>query len=181
MEPQSFTIKSRNGIQRVLTTGVGIALPSGNSTSAPTNVQPFQAIWDTGATGSVITAGVVQKLQLKPIGKITVNTAGGAHIQNQYLVDIILPNDVGIRNVKVTEATLAGCDVLIGMDIITLGDLSITNHDDHTIMSFRIPSCHVIDYVTEDHGAQEHRLKESPQRAPLNRAERRRLQQTGHL
>ena len=35
---------------------------------------------------------------------------------------------------------MGGCDVLIGMDIICLGDLAITNHDGKTIMTFSIPS-----------------------------------------
>ena len=33
------------------------------------------------------------------------------------------------------------------MDVITLGDFSITNHKGITCMSFRIPSSHEIDYV----------------------------------
>ncbi|MBI3139488.1 MAG: SEC-C domain-containing protein [Sphingobacteriales bacterium] len=33
------------------------------------------------------------------------------------------------------------------MDIITLGDFSITNHNGDTCMSFRLPSSHEIDYV----------------------------------
>jgi hypothetical protein len=30
-------------------------------------------------------------------------------------------------------------DVIIGMDILTLGDLAITNHNHRTVLSFRIP------------------------------------------
>ncbi len=33
------------------------------------------------------------------------------------------------------------------MDIIALGDFSITNHEGVTCMSFRYPSCHELDYV----------------------------------
>ena len=36
------------------------------------------------------------------------------------------------------------------MDIINLGDLSITNKNQNTILSFRIPSQKHVDYV-EDH------------------------------
>ncbi len=39
------------------------------------------------------------------------------------------------------------CEALIGMDVITLGDFSITNHNGSTCMSFRVPSGHEIDYV----------------------------------
>jgi uncharacterized protein YecA (UPF0149 family) len=44
---------------------------------------------------------------------------------------------------------LDGIDVLIGMDIITLGDFSVTNFQGNTCMSFRVPSLHQIDYVEE--------------------------------
>ena len=39
--------------------------------------------------------------------------------------------------------------VLIGMDVICLGDFSITNVGGQTWMSFRTPSCVAIDYVVE--------------------------------
>jgi hypothetical protein len=45
------------------------------------------------------------------------------------------------------DALAGGIEALIGMDIITLGDFSITNHKGVTCMSFRIPSGHEIDYV----------------------------------
>jgi hypothetical protein len=40
-------------------------------------------------------------------------------------------------------------DVIIGMDVICVGDFSITNVAGQTCMSFRTPSCVAIDYVQE--------------------------------
>ena len=37
-------------------------------------------------------------------------------------------------------------DVVIGMDVICNGDLAITNQDDKTTFSFRIPSVAEIDF-----------------------------------
>lgn len=51
--------------------------------------------------------------------------------------------------VKVTEGVLSGFDLLIGMDIITTGDFSITNVGGKTIFSFRVPSIKELDYVKE--------------------------------
>jgi len=64
-------------------------------------------------------------------------------------VDIGLPNKVIIQSVIAIEVDglSIDCDALIGMDIITLGDFSITNHKGKTCMSFRVPSIHEIDYV----------------------------------
>jgi hypothetical protein len=30
-------------------------------------------------------------------------------------------------------------DIVIGMDILTKGDIAITNHDNRTVFSFRVP------------------------------------------
>jgi predicted aspartyl protease len=140
---RAFTLGSNGGILRQLQTQVAI-LP----TSQKKNFE-INAIWDTGATGSAIITKVVQELGLIPTGKAQVSTANGLAIQNTYTIDIALPNSVTIIGIIATEidALSAGCDALIGMDLITLGDFSITNHKGVTCMSFRVPSSHEIDYV----------------------------------
>jgi hypothetical protein len=39
--------------------------------------------------------------------------------------------------------------MLIGMDIVSMGDYSITNFEGKTVMSFRVPSLHKICYVED--------------------------------
>ncbi len=107
------------------------------------------AIWDTGATASVITPKVAKALSLVPISMTEVHTAGGVRTCNVYIVDLMLPNDVFIPNVQVTEADMTTNDVLIGMDIIALGDFAITNFGGKTRFTFSIPSTRVIDFVQE--------------------------------
>lgn len=143
MQPSAFTIKSNSGIANQLTTLVDIVVPNTK------NAFHVKAIWDTGATASVVTDNVVKALGLAPTGMSHVNTANGLAIQSTYIVDVVLPNGLRIKDVTVTGATAlsGGCEVLIGMDIITLGDLSITHYKGSTCMSFRIPSMHEIDYV----------------------------------
>jgi hypothetical protein len=140
----SFTIKSNGGILRSLISDIIVHIPGGPSGLT------IKAIWDAGATGSVISQKVAKTLGLIVSGYAVVNTANGQATQKTYTVDVGLPNKVLIQNVLVTEvdSLTAGCDALIGMDIITLGDFSITNHKGITCMSFRFPSCHEIDYVT---------------------------------
>jgi len=55
--------------------------------------------------------------------------------------------NVGIQGVNVTEGDLHGADLLIGMDIISMGDFSITHKDGNTKMSFCMPPCESHDYV----------------------------------
>jgi gag-polyprotein putative aspartyl protease len=140
----SFTVKSQGGLLRILKTAAAI-YPSGFKT--PT--AKINAIWDTGASGCAITTNVVTQLRLVPTGMASVHTANGVAIQNTYTIDIELPNTVLIQGIIASEvaALSSGCDALIGMDVITLGDFSITNHKGTTCMSFRTPSSHEIDYV----------------------------------
>ena len=49
--------------------------------------------------------------------------------------------------VQVLRGVLEGCDLLIGMDIINLGDFAITNKDGVTMLSFIMPSLNHIDFV----------------------------------
>jgi hypothetical protein len=122
--------------------------PDGN---IPFNVTDKKALWDTGATGSVLTTATVKELNLTPVGVTTVNHAGGSSQSNTYLVNFYLPNRVAIAGVLVTECDdIAGSfGAIIGMDIIAKGDFSITNVDKKTLVSFRVPSMRSIDYVEE--------------------------------
>ncbi|MDG0887849.1 retropepsin-like aspartic protease [Paracholeplasma manati] len=107
----------------------------------------INAIWDTGATSSAITPKVAADLKLSPIGQATVHTANGSTQTNVYVVDILLPNNIWVSDVKVTEAPIVGADALIGMDIILLGDFAVTNQNNRTTFSFIIPSIKEIDFV----------------------------------
>lgn len=58
-----------------------------------------------------------------------------------------MPNNVIVQNVIVACADLGiNIDLLIGMDIISLGDFAITNVNGKTIFSFRLPSVSIIDF-----------------------------------
>lgn len=145
---------------------------SGNPT--PTAL-PYIAIWDTGATHTVVTSKVVIDLGLKPSGKVTVRGVGPAgapqeHESNTYLINVFLPNNVGITGVRVSENSIEGSDVLIGMDVITSGDLAITNHNGKTTFTFRVPSCDEIDFVGE---IEAHNRLYGQQKPPLSDEERR--------
>lgn len=97
-------------------------------------------MWDTGATNSLITQKVVDYLGLKPIGKAQMGQAMSEEETDVYLVHIVLPTRQTAMNVKVLFASGDDYDVVIGMDIITQGDLAITNAEGKTVFSYRRPS-----------------------------------------
>lgn len=107
----------------------------------------FDALWDTGATASVVSQEVAAKLELLPEGTAEVFHAQGSKHAPKYFVNLGLPNRVQVVGVEVLEGILKGCDVLIGMDIINMGDFALTNRDGITMLSFQMPSIRHIDFV----------------------------------
>lgn len=109
----------------------------------------FSAICDTGATNSAISQKVVDACKLSPTGITRVQGVHGVKEVETYLVNISLPSNVTIANVRVTKGDLGNDDILIGMDVISRGDFAVTDHGGITKFSFRIPSMEHIDFVTE--------------------------------
>lgn len=144
----AFTLKA-TGIARALFMPIQILVHDDSIQLSQKKVYTTQGLFDTGASATVITKKVVDDLQLKPTGITTVNTASeSAVLTETFLVDIYLKQDLCIRAVNVTLGKIVdGIDCLIGMDIITLGDFSISNKNGNTCLSFRIPSLHEVDYV----------------------------------
>ncbi|MGD2091322.1 MAG: retroviral-like aspartic protease family protein [Candidatus Aminicenantes bacterium] len=100
-----------------------------------------KAVWDTGATQTVITNRIVKRLKLKPTGKAIVFGVNSQTIVNRYMVDIELPNKIKFSTFEVLESDLNSQDIdlLVGMDIIQKGDFIISNANGKTTFSFCIP------------------------------------------
>lgn len=149
MQYQSFTIKY-NGLSNVLKSDIKVSLPADNLTP-DIQLHEFKAIWDTGATHSVITQRVASLLKLTQTTFREVNTAGGKVLKKVYLVNFYLPNMVAFNFVEVTEmdAISGDFDVLIGMDIIASGDFAVTNFQGKTTFTYRYPPLSEIDFVKD--------------------------------
>lgn len=111
-------------------------------------MKTYVSIWDTGATNTSITPQVVEGCNLKEIGRTMVTSADGqiTHAQT-YLVDILLPNQVVVQKIEVAQLNFTGEDVLIGMDVIGLGDFAVSKKNGSTVFSFIVPSKETIDFV----------------------------------
>lgn len=150
MKPNAFTV-AYSGIVNKLTLqcAVGAAFDPVRQGNKPLRVADFTALWDTGATASVITAKVVAALGLQPAGKQKVFNANGSAVVNRYMVCIRMPNRVIFPCLAVTEGCLKDADMLIGMDVISRGDFSLSNFGGKTTMSFCMPPVEAKDYVKE--------------------------------
>ena len=106
-----------------------------------------RSLWDTGASVTLISARVAKVLGLTSIGKSGVSGYNqGIDVKDTFLVHIGLPTGDIITNIMAMEFDTDEYDVVIGMDVICNGDLAITNKDESTTFSFRIPSEQEIDF-----------------------------------
>ena len=91
-----------------------------------------QGIWDTGATNSVVTKSTAQQLGLIPVSQVDVRGVHGVKAVNVYDVVITLNNKNITLRTQVTECDELSADksvgMLIGMNIINMGDFVITNY-----------------------------------------------------
>ena len=126
--------------------------PNAVTAAGPPPLMACTAVWDTGATGTVVTQAVVDRCGLKSYKYTKCKGVYGAiEDRETYMVDLGLPNGILISGVPVVWGGMHNTEVLIGMDIITMGDFAVTHEHGHTVFSFRTPSIHTIDYVKQWH------------------------------
>lgn len=110
----------------------------------------IKALWDTGATCSLIRRETALRLNLQPVSKTFISTPSDKNIpSNVYLISLHLPNNTTFPNLHVAEGELNGCDMLIGMDVICNGDFAVSNFDGKTAFTFRMPSLMKFDFSKE--------------------------------
>ena len=111
-------------------------------------VKVVRSLWDTGASVTLISARVAKVLGLTSIGKSGVSGYNeGIDVKDTYCVHVGLPTGDIVTNIMAMEFESDEYDVVIGMDVIAKGDLAVTNLNNKTTFSFRIPSEVEIDFL----------------------------------
>ena len=76
---------------------------------------------------------------LLPIDHKPACGVNGRYDSPAYVVDVMLPNRMKIQGVRVSLGAMEVADMLIGMDVISMGDFKLIN-DGKTSFSIRTPS-----------------------------------------
>ncbi len=145
----AFTVKASSTISKImLDVSICLATPQPVEDS---ELLLMKAIIDTGREKTVVSPQLMLQL---------LSTREGIQKLDQFtLVDIYLPNRIRIAGVPMEIAMLdKGLDCCLGMDIVSLGDLSLSTFGGQTQFSFRVPSCGGEDYV-EHHNIQSTQVK----------------------
>jgi len=99
-----------------------------------------KALIDTGASRSAIRNTFVQEAGLVSYGKCTIRMAKGEYISSVYTIDILFPNLMTAKNIKAAEFSGSHeFDLILGMDILRMTDMAITNAGGITVISLRSP------------------------------------------
>jgi len=138
----TFTFRVPDNHRHSIVIDVEILVPE-SSNGYPQNrkqSQKAKALIDTGASRSAISSSFVQAAKLASYEKCTIRMAKGEYISSVYMVDIIFPHGMLANNVKAAEFSgQHEFDFIIGMDILRITDMAITNAGGVTVLSLRSP------------------------------------------
>ncbi|MEQ1929369.1 MAG: retropepsin-like aspartic protease [Parvularculaceae bacterium] len=129
-----FLVSGRHDGRQILLTVVVVSDLAADPTGAVSiRMEPLRALLDTGATSSSITPNAAHRIGLTPAGLRYVNTAGGMRRVPYFAFRIGILKD-GAGAPFVLDEPISGSaftletmnfDILLGMDVISLGDLAI--------------------------------------------------------
>jgi len=127
----NLTIEHKGLASKIVSQAVIISVDSGKSINV-------SAIWDTGATTSLINDKIVKSLRLKKIGIAQVKHVAGATAFPIHLAAIDIKGGMKITEHRlVSFPSIHPFDMIIGMDIIAQGNFYIENNGGNTIFSFK--------------------------------------------
>ena len=94
---------------------------------------------DTGAMVSAISKRVSDFMELAVTGGMELLTANGhADVVDTHIVNVGLGGDVRFPMMQVPCIEMDDEDLIIGMDILSQGDLAITNSGGKTVFMFKL-------------------------------------------
>ena len=137
-KPKHFAFRQEN---TSLCSQIIIEVEISNATPNAHESIKARALWDTGASGTVIVPSIAKKMGLIPTDRVKVAGVNNVSMADVVQVSIGLPNKVMVKDASAMICELTGeFELLIGMDIISLGDMIICNGDNKTSFSFVMPS-----------------------------------------
>lgn len=132
----TFTFKSKGILDRIVTPC--IVDMSDYKTNSENAKETVKALWDTGSTVTVLSELLVDKMGLIPSDISRVSGWDGKPITtNTYNIDILL-DDIKIEFINAVRGPLKNVDMIIGMDVLSQGNLRITHPEYSTLLEFHL-------------------------------------------
>ena len=131
-----------DGVTKELTTSVSMVPANADDAALCGEPAAVEAIWDTGATMTCIKPALRERLKLRPLefGSTEIAGVGGKVAADAAFVDLLIMPGVKIKDCLVYVMDFPGdAEMLIGMDIIGMGDFAVCNAGGKTSFSFAMP------------------------------------------
>lgn len=145
--------------KRVLETEAGISAPwHPDKGGEHPPVLWTSGIWDTGASITTLDLSLVERLGLKPIDQVDVQTAKGLRKAGVYYANVYLRTgmksgiafgEIPVIDGEILDGSGGEGKVLIGLDIISSGDFAVSNFRNEPLFTFRMPSRQRIDFTRQ--------------------------------
>jgi len=148
----TFQIPDKEKQSIIFEIQIGVPIPIDGYPNDKKISMNSMALVDTGATGSCISQQFAANTKLKAYKRSKIRGFHGISIVPVYSVDVLLPNGILFRNMDVAEfQSNNNFDFIIGMNILRMGDMALTNAKGEMVFSFRIPPSEThIDFVKEE-------------------------------
>ena len=115
--------------------------------------EKIEVLWDTGCNISVIDKKLAEKLNLQSVGDGFLDTITHDKVPSKkYKINLLLSDHIEFPDIEVIDGEPKSCDMLIGMDIISQGDLAVSNYKGKTTFIFRKPSLGKFNYENVEGG-----------------------------
>ncbi|MDR0515762.1 MAG: retropepsin-like domain-containing protein [Fibromonadaceae bacterium] len=100
----------------------------------------LKALWDTGANCCVISETAAKKLKLPNIAEVQMKHANGVAIVSTHMLSLALPNNILFKDIRAMSCKpVHSFDMIIGMNVISKGDMAITHNKSGIRFSFKHP------------------------------------------
>jgi len=100
----------------------------------------LKALWDTGANCCVISETVAKKLKIPNIAEVQMKHADGISIVNTHMLSLMLPNNILFKDIRAMSCKpIHSFDMIIGMNVISKGNMSIVHNKTVIRFSFKYP------------------------------------------
>jgi len=127
----NLTIRHQGFAKKIICNAQITSIDSGKSIKVT-------AMWDTGATRSLINDSIVKKLQLKAINLAIIKRVAGTETYPVYSAALKIQGGMKIKEHRfVSFPNIHAFDMIIGMDIIALGKFCIENKNNNSFFSFK--------------------------------------------
>lgn len=92
---------------------------------------------------------MVKELSLKSVGSALLNGTNLSHKTNVYEIILLLARKqkIALQVIESSQISNSGIDFLIGLDVITMCDFSLSTYNEDICLSVRFPSKGFIDFT----------------------------------